>query len=293
MTEPEASATLASDAFPEGSVDAGIYPTHSEAFAHGLVVLAMGEACWVVPAEDGHHLRVEQAALDTVLAQLALYDRESVGWPPRPTIHRAPTRKHASLSPLLWVLGVFAMFWAQGRWPGLTDATLLDASRVFGYGEWWRTATALWLHADLGHLVSNSVGGLLVFSALVATFGLRAGWCLLAAASVAGNVAAVMFHHGEPYRSLGASTAVFAGLGLLTGRAVRVMSRSGHPHRWRTILVPLAAGFAVLGLLGAGGVNIDVLAHATGFTSGLIFGFAAGGNDPAPAEPDRKNAKLR
>ncbi len=288
MTEPEASAALASDAFPKGSVGAGVYPTHAEAFAHGLVVLAMGEACWVVPAEDGHHLRVEPAALDAVLEQLAHYDRESVGWPPRPAVHRATTRKHSPLSPLLWVLGVFAMFWAQGRWPGLTDATLLDASRVFGHGEWWRTATALWLHADLGHLVSNSVGGLLVFSAVVATFGLRAGWLLLAAASVAGNVTAVMLHHGEPYRSLGASTAVFAGLGLLTGRAVRVMSISGHPHRWRTILVPLAAGFAVLGLLGAGGVNIDVLAHATGFSSGLILGFAAGGAGPTPAEPERK-----
>jgi membrane associated rhomboid family serine protease len=253
----------------------------------------MGEACWIVPDEHRHHLRVESAALDAVLAQLALYDRESIGWPPRLTTYRAPTRKHAPLSPLLWVLGVFAVFWAQGRWPGLTDATLLDASRVFGHGEWWRTATALWLHADLGHLVSNSVGGLLVFSALVTTLGLRAGWWLLAAAAVGGNVAAVMFHHDAPYRSLGASTAVFAGLGLLTGRAVRVMSRSGHPHRWRAVLVPLAAGFAVLGLLGAGGVNIDVLAHATGFASGLILGFAAGGADPAPENPDRQNAKLR
>lgn len=293
MTEPEASATLAGDTFPEGSVDAGVYATHAEAFAHGLVVLAMGEACWIVPAEDGHHLRVEVAVLGSVREQLALYERESLGWPPRPAIHRAPARRPAPLSPLLWVLGVFAVFWAQGRWPGLTDAALLDASRVFAHGEWWRAATALWLHADLGHLVSNSVGGLLVFLAVVTTLGRRAGWCLIAGAAVAGNLAAALFHHGEAYRSLGASTAVFAGLGLLTGRAVRVMSRSRHPHRWRAMLVPLAAGSAVLGLLGAGGVNIDVLAHATGFASGLVLGFAAGGNDPAPAEPDRQNAKLR
>lgn len=284
MTEPEVSATLASDTFPEGSTDAGVYPTHAEAFAHSLVVLAMGEACWVIPAEEGHHLRVEPAALDAVREQLAHYDRESIGWPPRLAMHRATSRKSAPLSPLLWVLGVFAVFWAQGRWPELTDVALLDANQVFDHAEWWRAATALWLHADLGHLVSNSVGGLLVFSAVVATFGLRAGWWLIAAAAVAGNVAAVLFHYGEPYRSLGASTAVFAGVGLLTGRAVRTMSGSGHPHRWRTMLVPLAAGLAVLGLLGAGGVNIDVLAHATGFVSGLALGLAVGAAAPKSAE---------
>jgi len=283
MNEPDDSATLANAPFPDGSVEAGVYPTHAEAFAHSLVALAMGAECWVVEAEDGHHLRVGPDELAAVRQQLACYDRESAGWPPRPFVDRVPRRKQAPLSPLLWMLGVFAAFWAQGTWPGLTDAALLDAERVFGHGEWWRAVTALWLHADLGHLISNSVGGLLVFSAVVATLGLRTGWCLIVGASVAGNLAAVLLHYGDTYRSLGASTAVFAGLGLLVGRAVRVMARSGHPHRWRTMFVPLAAGLAVLGLLGAGGVNIDVLAHATGFSAGLVLGFLAGATDYSPS----------
>lgn len=280
MTAPEESATLANDLFPDGSVDAGVYATHQEAFAHGVVVLAMGEACWIVPAEDGHHLRVEATALPAVREQLAHYTRESVGWPPRPVVDRSPVTKQPPLSPLLWVLGIFGMFWAQGHWPGLTDAALLDAARLFDQGEWWRPITALWLHADIGHVVSNAIGGLLVFSALITTIGLRAGWCLLASSAVAGNVIAAAIRHGDHYRSLGASTAVFAGLGLLAGRAVRVMGRSGHPHRWRAMFTPLAAGIAVLGLLGAGGVNIDVLAHATGFMAGLIAGFSVGASEP-------------
>ena len=165
--------------------------------------------------------------------------------------------------------------------PGLTDAGLLDARRVFDLGEWWRPVTALWLHDDIGHLISNVVSGFLVFSAVVGTFGPRAGWRLLAGAAVAGNVAVVTLHYGEGYRSLGASTAIFAGLGLLVGRAVRVMSRSGHPHFWRTMLVPLAAGLAVLGLYGAGGMHTDVLAHATGFGAGLVSAFVA-----TQAKPD-------
>ncbi len=276
MTDPASSVLPTVSPFPAGTVDAGVYPTHGAAFERSVVVLAMGEACWVVESEGRHHLRIEAAAAEAVSHQLACYDRESVGWPPRVRADPAPRRQRLPLSPALWVLTIFGVFWAQGNWPALTPAALLDAERVFNHGEWWRTASALWLHGDLGHLISNAGGGLLVFCAVITTFGLRAGWTSIAIASIIGNVAAVSVHYDQAYRSLGASTAVFAALGLLTGRAARVLGRSGHPHRWRTVLVPLAAGFAVLGLLGAGGVNIDVLAHATGFASGALLGFARG-----------------
>jgi membrane associated rhomboid family serine protease len=281
MIAPEPPAPLESVPFPDGSADAGVYATLEDGFEHSLVVLAMGEACWLIPSEAGHHLRVDATVLPAVRQQLACFDRERIGWPPRPAVDHVPRRAHAPLSPLLWVLAVIAVFWAQEKVPGLTDAGLLDARRVFDLGEWWRPVTALWLHDDIGHLISNVVSGFLVFSAVVGTFGPRAGWRLLAGAAVAGNVAVVTLHYGEGYRSLGASTAIFAGLGLLVGRAVRVMSRSGHPHLWRTMLVPLAAGLAVLGLYGAGGMHTDVLAHATGFGAGLVSAFVA-----TQAKPD-------
>ena len=265
-------------------MDAAVYATQAAGFTHSLVVLAMGETCWLIPADDGHHLRVEPAALSAIQRQLACFDRESMNWPPVLSVDPAPVAKHSSFSPLFWVFAVFLVFWAQETRPEITHTGLLDAHQVFDHGEWWRIATALWLHADIGHLLSNAGSGFLVFSALVATFGLSRAWTLLAVSSLAGNFAAVAFHYGQDYRSLGASTAIFAGLGLLTGRAVRVMSRSGHPHRWRAILVPLCAGLAVLGLFGAGGVNIDVLAHATGFVSGLTLGFIA-------ARPSRDRAR--
>ena len=279
MTEPEASLPLANDPFPDGSAEAGVYATYADGFEHSLVVLAMGETCWLVSTDRGHHLRVEPTALDAAHRQLAYFDRERIGWPPPPFVYDTPRNYHTPLTPLLWVLGVCAVYWAQGKYPGLTEAGLLDARRVFEHGEWWRAWTALWLHADLGHLVSNAAYGWMVFSAVVTTFGLRASWGLIVGAAISGNLATVALHSGDDYRSLGASTAVFAALGLLTGRAVRVMNRSDHPHRWRTLLTPLFAGFIVLGLYGAGGVDVDVLAHATGFISGVMFGFAA--NRPA------------
>lgn len=283
---PEPSVSVASDPFPEGSVDAGVYGTHAEGLEHGLVVLAMGAVCWLVETEDGHHLRVVPGALDAVRHQLACFDRESVGWPPVTIRDVASPARRVPLSPLLWVLGVFAAFWAQGRWSGMTEAALLDSGRVFGQGEWWRAFSALWLHGDLDHLISNAGSGLLAFSAVAMTFGTAAGWRWLLLSAVAGNLAAVALHHDDAYRSLGASTAVFAALGLLTGRAFHVQLRAGAARRsWgRAWWGPLATGVVVLGLFGAGGVDIDVLAHATGFGAGLVAGFIAGGR--ATRRPD-------
>ncbi len=291
MSELETDVAPAPDPFPKGTVDAGVYASRPDGFAHSVVVLAMGESCWLIRVGEGWHLRVKASVGDSVRYQLACYDRESVGWPPRLAVDPAAmSRRRLPLSPLFWAFGVVGVFWAQGRWPGLTDVGLLDAERVFGHGEWWRAATALWLHGDAGHLVSNLGSGLWVFFAVMLTFGVRAGWAWLTVAAVAGNLAAVLLHHADDYRSLGASTAIFAGLGLLAGRAVQVMSRSDHPQRWRATLVPLASGVVVLGLFGAGGLNIDVLAHGTGFGAGLLTGFVASAARATRDELNRSEA---
>lgn len=271
MSAPELSVPEVNDPFPAGTADAGVYATHAEGFERCVVVLAMGEPCWLIEADGEHHLRVAENSADAVRHQLACYERECVGWPPPAKRDAVPALRRAPLSPWAWALSVFATFAAQGKRPDLTPATLLDATRVFDHGEWWRAGAALWLHADIGHLVANVGGGLLVFSAVVATFGAARGWLLLLASAVAGNLASAALHHGEPYRSLGASTMVFAALGLLTGRAVRAGVRDGRSRWWRALWVPLASGLVVLGLYGAGEVRTDVLAHATGFVAGCVI----------------------
>ncbi|HWA87992.1 MAG TPA: rhomboid family intramembrane serine protease, partial [Opitutus sp.] len=264
--------TEAADGRPPGDLlEAGVYRTPAEGFEHGLVVLAFGWPYWLMPGEGGFRLLVEPDAFGVVREQLAKFDRESAGWPPGPAADTAPDAPAEIATPLLWLTAVFVSFDVQARWPEWTRWGAVDTHAIFGRGEWWRAFTALFLHADIGHLVSNALGGLLVFSALVSTIGRRRGWLLLGLAAVAGNLAAAAMHYPDEYRSLGASTAIFAALGLLTGRAVRAASRTTHPHRWRGLFVPLASGFAVLGLFGAGGVQIDVLAHATGFAAGLLL----------------------
>lgn len=274
MSSPDPSVGAADEKAPEGLAEAGLYPTITEGFDHGLVILAMGHPYWLMSSADGYRLLVEAGAAEQARTQLACFDRESLGWPPRPPAEPEPARKLDLATPLLWALVVWAVFWEQLRQPGRWEQLgALDAPAVFGRGEWWRLLTALFLHADLGHLLSNLFSGVFVFSAVLTTLGRRRGWLLLALASIAGNLAAVALHPFDAYSSLGASTAVFAGLGLLTGRAIRFMRRADHPHRWRNMLVPLAAGTALLALYGAGGPQVDAIAHATGFASGLAFGF--------------------
>jgi membrane associated rhomboid family serine protease len=266
------------DAIPPDLVEVGCYSNAHDASSHGLVVLAAGAPYWLVPAGDHFRILVEPAVGPVVRRQLAAFDRESIGWPPVLPDADGARRPAEFFTPMLWSLVVLAVFWAQTRSAHLTELGALDPQAIFARGEWWRPATSLFLHADLGHLISNALSGILVFSAVTTTLGRR-----LALAACAANLAVAALHHGVAYRSIGASTAIFAGLGLLTGRAVRIAAHVAHPYRWRVMLTPLAAGIAVLGLYGAGGVHVDVLAHLAGFLAGLLLG--------ALAPPVRRSAE--
>lgn len=260
---------------PPGLIEAGVYPTSATAFDHGLVVLAMGLPYWLLPSDTGYRLLVEPDAGELVREQLVKFDRESIGWPPQP-IPIGPHRYKMEWTALFWALVVVAVYFGQVHEEGGLEALgSLDARAIFDQGQWWRIGTALFLHADLGHLLSNVLSGIFVFSAVSGTIGRLRGWLLLAAASLAGNFAVAALNHSASYRSLGASTAIFAGLGLLTGHAIRSVRHAG-PHSLRSILVPLAAGTSLLAIYGAGGLEVDVVAHLMGFVAGLAFGFAMG-----------------
>jgi len=273
MPVPDEPERIAGDpAFAELN-EAAVYSNSAEGFEHGLVVLAMGLPYWLVASDSGYRLLVEPPMLASVREQLACFDRESVGWPPPPVTDDSPARRAERSTPLLWVLAVLIMYHLQVASVGVwEEAGALDSQAMFDRGEWWRPVTALFLHADLGHLLANVLSGYFVFSAVLSTFGRGRGWLFLALSAIGGNSVVAALNYPGPYRSIGASTAVFAGLGLLTGRAVRALRPKETGHRWRAVFVPLAAGATLLGLFGAGGLHTDVVAHAAGFAAGLILG---------------------
>jgi membrane associated rhomboid family serine protease len=108
-----------------------------------------------------------------------------------------------------------------------------------------------------------------VFTTAVCRFlGPGLGAALVLATGVVGNLLAAIVRRTAS-SSVGASTAIFGAVGILCGRAVvRAARRRAVGRRpW----VPLAAGLALLALLGTG-ERADLLAHFTGFVVGLPLG---------------------
>jgi len=263
--------TPAPDAPPPGLAEVGRYRSEREAAEHGLVVLAMRLGYWIEPLPDGYSLRVAIASAHEVRAQLALFDIENVNWPPR--LRPLAPMRFAWAGPLAWAVMVIATYRLQVRWPGWLEGWgALRTDALFGGGELWRPLTALFLHGDVAHLVANLGAGFFLFGLVLGGLGPRRGGLALAASSIVGNVAAAALHPWHGYASLGASTAVFAALGMLTGASVREVWRHGGTRSWRAMALPFFAGAVLLALHGSGGLQTDVVAHVTGFAAGLIPG---------------------
>lgn len=197
--------------------------------------------------------------------ELAAFRREDRGPPPRPA--RADLRRGtgASLLAVLLLAGIHALA-TVGWLPA--DTGLLDAERVRS-GEWTRLVTALTLHADLAHLAANLTFLGLLGWAVAQQLGGGLAFAVLLAAGTLANVASVLLRAGT-HRSLGASTAVFAALGILGILAAHRRGAAG-ASRWLRWAPPVVAlGF--LGWLGTGGERVDVLGHLLGLLSGLAAG---------------------
>ena len=148
----------------------------------------------------------------------------------------------------------------------------MDVKRVQN-GEWWRTFTALMLHLDAGHLISNLFFGMYFGIFTSQTLGSGTAWASILVAGAGGN-ALNLFFHGADHRAIGASTGVFAALGMLSafGCIHGWVAIGSWPRRWG----PVIGGVILLAFLGTGGRQTDVTAHLTGFVVGLAFGFFFG-----------------
>jgi membrane associated rhomboid family serine protease len=155
--------------------------------------------------------------------------------------------------------GVFGVDW-------LTVGSL----NVGAASEWWRAVTALTLHLDQEHLLGNLLFGVVAGIAAGRLLGPGVAWGSIVGAGVLANYAEILVAPPS-HRAVGASTAVFAALGLLAGLAwrQRLTLRERRWYRW----APLIAGVCLLTLLGAGNIHVDVLGHALGFLFGVGVGW--------------------
>lgn len=139
-------------------------------------------------------------------------------------------------------------------------------------GQWWRTVTALTLHADWAHLMTNLVVGGVVCLLTGQLLGPGLAVLSILLSGAAGNLLNALTRNPE-HTSVGASTAVFAGVGLVAAQTWWGRYRhTSAMERW----VPLIGGLLLLSFLGTGGERTDVAAHGWGFFCGAITGALLG-----------------
>jgi rhomboid protease GluP len=137
-------------------------------------------------------------------------------------------------------------------------------------GEWWRAFTALTLHVDQEHLLGNLLFGVVAGVGAGRLLGPGVAWSSIVGAGALANLVEMLISP-PAHRAVGASTAVFAALGLLVGLAWR-RQLAPRERRWY-VFAPLIAGTCLLTLLGAGTAHVDALGHALGFLFGVGIGW--------------------
>lgn len=217
----------------------------------------------LVAAEDGSR----------AMAEWASYQEENIGWPPA----RPPRpAMQPGTPPTVGLMALLTLFYAHtGPWQTHTQwftRGAVDSDAVLVQGQWWRLFTGLTLHADVSHLVGNTLIGGLVIHLLSKTLGYGTAWLLLLLTGAAGNLLNVVLRQ-QAHLSVGLSTAVFAAVGMLSGLQ---LAHPRTPSLLRSLLLPLGAGAGLLAFLGSGGERTDVGAHFFGFIAGICSGLLAG-----------------
>ena len=267
--------------------EVGRYARLSDARERGLVVAAMELPHWVVRDGKEYTLRVEEAACERVLVALAEFEAEERSRPAARELEPLRVPKFALMTLLLVMAAFYRVQTGLAR--EFIERGVSDDAAILR-GEWWRTFTALTLHGDTEHLVANLSLAVFVFAFVLWRFGVGCGLLGIVLGGALGNGLNVFAHLSHPHSSLGSSTALFAGLGLLAGAEIFArLAHCGPQSGWR-IIVPIGAGFAFLSIYGGGGAkpdgttildagNVDVLAHLFGLLAGVVLGaafFAAG-----------------
>lgn len=237
--------------------------------SYALVLTAMG-----IPSRtlfDGLHwsLSVTSAHRRTAIRAISLYLKENPPQQPRRGFY--PLSGPRSFS-AIYVAGVLALIHVTIV-PGYEHQVFVntlgaDAGKILD-GDLYRCVTALLLHGDWVHLLGNLVALSLFGTVVAVSYGWGMGWLLILSGGAAGNLITALWYQ-QYHLAVGASTAVFAGVGLCSVLNLRLRALSGS-RSWRSWM-PLAGGVALLGFLGTS-PRSDLMAHLAGFLSGLALGW--------------------
>lgn len=234
-----------------------------------LVLAAIEIPHEVIHDQDGCALVVPAEHSGAASAELRQYEEEN---PPRIKKPLIRLPDHDALPGMFaYTLIVCIVAWLAGS--AAFGEDWLAAGRVDGElirsGEWWRLVTALTLHSGVKHLAGNLVFGIVFGWFAGRLLGSGIAWFAIVIAAAGGNLLNTMLLESA-HRSIGASTAVFAALGVVAGFVWRAKLMS--QERWSYRYGPIVGGFALLMYTGTGDANTDIGAHLMGFLSGFATG---------------------
>jgi rhomboid protease GluP len=238
---------------------------------YSLVLEARGVEHAARQANDVWILTVPPPLADRAQEEIKRYSAErNVA---RTTVHVITPFSGAASGAGVYVLVLLLVAYCAGQELFRKDWLAAGALESGARSEWWRAVTALTLHLEQLHLMGNLLFGVLAGLAVGRVFGPGIGWLSILGAGACANYVETLIAPTS-YRAIGASTAVFAALGLLVGFAwrQRLDPRERLWYRW----APVIAGISLLTLLGAGDAHVDVLGHALGFLCGVSLGWVYG-----------------
>ena len=245
--------------------------TLEEANNLGLVLSAAHIAYRCVAYQDRWSIWVREQ--DQVEADLALYEYQlenegqPVTAPSVETIWSRTQQSWAGIWAALFLGACHVIVTSSGKADPIMRAYSASAEAILK-GDFYRTVTALVLHADWGHLLSNMVGIALFGTVVCLRLGYGLGLSVILISAAVGNgFNALIYQSG--HHSIGASTAVFSALGIAS--MMQAVVRWRNPEKRKLAWLPPAAAVALLAFLGAS-LKTDRLAHFWG----LLCGAAAG-----------------
>jgi rhomboid protease GluP len=247
-------------------------PARQDCEDRAFMLRAVGIASEIVVTEEQYFLEVAGSDADRAARHLSQYEAENRPPPPVPpaaTLHSRAWVGCVGYS--AWLIGVaYAISNGFGRLDAFQVGELHAA--CVQAGQWWRAWTALTLHVSGPHLFANLGAGIWFGYLAGRQLGVGVAWLLIVAGGGIANLLEGLF--APPWhRSVGASTAVFTALGLMSAYTWRERLRL--PQRWVQRWGPLVAGVILLGWLGTAGKDTDIMAHFLGFGIGLLLGAAA------------------
>lgn len=242
--------------------------SREQADTFGLVLLSSGIDHEVRRGERGWTLWVGEDVSEAAENLLKSYMDENKGFKSSKETPRATYRRTWAGAAGVFVLLAIHVAINLGYDADMLHRLYGSSARHVVSGEWYRCATALLLHADSLHLTGNLLGMAIFATAVCSITGWGLGWLLILASGIAGNLINA-YVYGFGHNAIGASTALFGALGLLSAYQFLKKIRTS-PSRFQ-VLLPLGAGLALLAFLGSSS-HTDIMAHLFGFLSGVFMG---------------------